>query len=129
MFPTSKMVQSGYRVIQYLLLCLLWQLGPTGTGWTEYSSLGIYQTASISGEDTGKIVLFIVNAVLNKLGKKLDKGYRCPVYCDIDHKHIYWENYETEKSNISTDDELSRPDEYELREQQESSLRPIASTN
>jgi tRNA A37 threonylcarbamoyladenosine modification protein TsaB len=91
--------------------------------------LGVYQTASISGEDTGKIVLFIVNAVLNKLGKKLDKGYRCPVYCDIDHKHIYWENYETEKSNISTDDELSRPDEYELREQQESSLRPIASTN
>tara|TARA_Y100000310_G_C20327799_1_gene643816 strand:- start:91 stop:567 length:477 start_codon:yes stop_codon:yes gene_type:complete len=43
MVSISKMVQSGYRLIQYLLLYLLWQLGTISFGWAEHSSVGIQQ--------------------------------------------------------------------------------------
>jgi hypothetical protein len=42
--------------------------------------------------DAGKIVFFIIYVVLGEIGKKLDKNYRCPGYCEVDHKHIYREN-------------------------------------
>ena len=41
-------------------------------------------------------------------GKKLDKGYRCPVYCGVDHKHYYWENHENKEDNIQAVDGLYR---------------------
>jgi hypothetical protein len=123
MVPASKMVQFGYRLVQLILLCQLWQLGFTSPRGPEYSSIRFQQ------EDRGEILLFLIAVVVGEIGKKLDKGYRCPVYCDVDHKHIYWEKYETEKSNIPPDDGLPRPDEPEDREQSKGSLRPIASTN
>jgi len=89
----------------------------------QYRSVDIYET------DAGKIILFLLYVVVCEYGKKLDKGYKCPVYCDVSHKHIYWEKYETEESNISPDDGLPRSDEPEDREQSESSVRPIASTD
>ena len=123
MVPASKMVQFGHRLVQLILLCLFWQLGFTSSGGPEYSSIRIQQ------EDKGEILLFLINAVVYSIGKKLDKGYRCPVYCGINHKHIYWEKYESKESNISPDDGLPRSDESEDREQPESSIRPIASVD
>ena len=37
------MVQFGRRLIQYILLCLFWQLGTISFGWSQHSSLGIYK--------------------------------------------------------------------------------------
>jgi hypothetical protein len=59
---------------------------------SEHRSMGIYsKSISISGPDKGEILLFIVQVVVGEVSKKLDKGYRCPTYCTVDHKHIYWE--------------------------------------
>ena len=43
MVSTNKMVQFGYRLIQLVLLCIIWQLGTISFGWSQYSSLGIQQ--------------------------------------------------------------------------------------
>ena len=102
MVPTDKMVQPGRRFIQLILLCLFWQLGTISLGWSQYSSIRVQQ------EDKGEILLFLINVVVHMTGKKLDKGYRCPVYCAVDHKHYYWENHENKEDNIQTVDELYR---------------------
>ena len=108
--------------LQLILLCQLFQLGTPLYGGAQYSSLGIYQEEYISSEDKGEIVVFLLFIVLDKIGKRLDRGYRCPLYCEVDHKHYYWENDE-EKSNISRDDELPGSSTPENREQQEVVLR------
>ena len=123
MVPTDKVVQSSYRLIQLILLCFIWQLGLISLGWCQHSSIRFQQ------EDQGEILLFLINVAVHMTGKKLDKGYRCPVYCAVDHKHIYWEKYETEKSNIPPDDGLPGSDEPQNREQPKSSIRPIASSD
>ena len=123
MVPTSKMVQLSHRFVQLVLLCLFWQLGFTSPRGPEYSSIRFQPS------DKGEIALFLIAVVIGEIGKKLDKGYRCPVYCEVDHKHIYWEKYESKESNIPPDDGLPRSDESEGREQPESSIRPIAGTN
>ena len=102
MVPTDKMVQSGRRVIQLILLCLLWQLGTVSLGWSQHSSIRFQQ------EDEGEVLLFLINVVVHMTGKKLDKGYKCPVYCDVDHKHYYWENHEDKEGNIQAVDGLHR---------------------
>ena len=102
MVPDIKMVQSRRRTIQYILLCLFWQLGFISPGWGQHSSIRIHK------EDQGEILLFLINVVITKVGKKLDKGYRCPVYCGVDHKHYYWENHENKEDNIQAVDELYR---------------------
>ena len=116
MVSTGKMVQSSYRVIQLILLCFLWQLGTVSLGWGQYSSLGIHQ------EDKGEILLFLINVVVHKVGKRLDKGYKCPVYCGVDHIHYYWENHENKESNIQTDDGLYRAVRDPGPEQSESGI-------
>jgi len=50
----------------------------------------IYPEHRSVGNDTGKVVLFILYVVISEYGKKLDRNYKCPVYCDVDHKHIFW---------------------------------------
>ena len=102
MVSTDKVVQSSYRLIQLILLCLLWQLGTVSIGWSQYSSIRFQQ------EDEGEILLFLINVVVHKVGKRLDKGYRCPVYCAVDHKHYYWENHENKEGYIQTVDGLHR---------------------
>jgi hypothetical protein len=50
-----------------------------------------------------------VNVVVHKVGKRLEKGYKCPVYCGVDHTHIYWSKDEiksNQESNLQTVDEL-----------------------
>ena len=116
MVSASKMVQSRSRTIQYILLCLFWQLGLISPGWGQYSSLGIHQ------EDKGEILLFLVNVVVHKIGKKLDKGYKCPVYCGVDHKHYYWENHENKEGNIQAAYELYRAARDTSQEQSASGI-------
>ena len=116
MVSTSKMVQPSYRVIQLILLCLFWQLGTVSLGWSQYSSIRIHQ------EDKGEILLFLVNVVVHKIGKKLDKGYKCPVYCGVDHKHYYWENHEDKEGNIQAADGLYRSARDTSQEQSAGSI-------
>ena len=116
MVSASKMVQSRSRTIQYILLCLFWQLGLISPGWSQHSSVGIHQ------EDKGEILLFLVNVVVHKIGKKLDKGYKCPVYCGVDHKHFYWENHEDKEGYVQAVDELYRTARDPSPEQSESSI-------
>ena len=102
MVSTDKVVQSSYSVIQLILLCLFWQLGTVSIGWCQYSSIRFQQ------EDAGKLLLALINVIAVKVGKKLDKGYRCPVYCGVDHIHYYWENHEDKEGNIQAVDGLYR---------------------
>ena len=102
MVSTGKMVQSSHRLIQLILLCFIWQLGTISLGWSQHSSIRIQQ------EDKGEILLFLINVVVHMTGKKLDKGYKCPVYCGVDHKHYYWENHENKEGNVQAADGLYR---------------------
>ena len=103
MVSTNKMVQPGYRLIQLILLCFIWQLGTVSLGWGQHSSIRIQQ------EDKGELLLFLINVAVHMAGKKLDKGYKCPVYCDVGHKHYYWENHENKEGNIQAADGLYGP--------------------
>ena len=123
MVSTGKMVQPGYRLIQLVLLCFIWQLGTVSVGWCQHSSLGIQQ------EDKGEILLFLINIVITKVGKKLDKCYGCPVYCDITHKHYYWENHENKEGNVQAADGLYRTAGDSSHEQSAGSIRRIAGIN
>ena len=116
MVSTDKMVQSSYRLIQLILLCLLWQLGTVSLGWCQHSSIRFQQ------EDQGEILLFLINVAVHMTGKKLDKGYRCPVYCAVDHKHYYWENDEDKESYIQTADGLHRAVRDSSQEQSASGI-------
>ena len=102
MVSTDKMVQSGRRVIQLILLCFIWQLGLISLGWSQHSSIRVQQ------ENEGKILLFLINVAVHMSGKKLDKGYKCPVYCAASHKHYYWENHENKEGYVQTVDGLYR---------------------
>ena len=52
---------------------------------------GQYRGVEFHPSDPGEIVFFILYVVLGEIGKKLDKSYRCPIYCEVKHKHIYRE--------------------------------------
>ena len=110
------MVQSSYRLIQLVLLCFIWQLGTVGLGWSQHSSIRIQQ------EDRGEILLFLINVSVHMIGKKLDKGYKCPVYCGIEHNHYYWDNHENKESNIQAADGLYRSTRATGQEQSASSI-------
>ena len=73
----------------------------------------------------GAIIVFIVAVGTGELGKKLDKGYYCPLYCEVKHEHIY----EEKEINLQRTRELPRSVEPDDRQQSESDLRPIASTD
>ena len=92
MVSMCKMDKLCRWTLQYLLLCSLWTMANAVPGSPEHSSLGVYQKVQlISREDIGDIVLFGLFVLFGKIGEKLDKGYRCPTYCGVYHKHIYWE--------------------------------------
>ena len=116
MVSTNKVVQSSYRLIQLILLCFIWQLGTVSLGWSQHSSIRIQQ------EDKGEILLFLINVAVHMAGKKLDKGYKCPVYCGVDHKHYYWENHENKEGYVQAVDGLYRAARDPGPEQSESSI-------
>ena len=117
-----KMVQFGRWFLQLILLCQLWELGFASTGGPKHSRLGVHPSTDSTEESIGNLTFFLIYVGLNKLGKKLDKGYICPVYCEVNHKHIY-----EKESHIQGTDRIPRPDKPEDREQSESDIRPIAS--
>jgi len=86
-----------YWFMAVILLCQFGWNTPTGNIYPEHRGMG---------DDAGKIVLFLIYIVISEYGKKLDRGYKCPVYCDVAHKHYYWENHENKESNIQTVDGL-----------------------
>jgi hypothetical protein len=47
MVSANKMVQFSHRLIQLVLLCLIWQLGTISIGWSQHSSLGIYKESEV----------------------------------------------------------------------------------
>ena len=118
-----KMVQSSRWVIQFILLCQLWQLGFACPRGPEHSSLGVHKSKGVIEESVSKVAFFLVIVGIDKMGKRLDKGYTCPVYCEVDHKH----RYEKEKSNIQRNDGLSRPGKTGSGQQSESYIRPFSS--
>ena len=74
------------RIITAILLVVWCSVVCAGNWGTQYRSVFINQ------EDAGKIAAFILIILISEYGKKLDKGYRCPVYCEVNHKHIYGKN-------------------------------------
>ena len=50
-----------------------------------------YRRMESNSSSAGDLIFFIVFVTANEIGKKLEKGYRCPDYCETKHKHIYWE--------------------------------------
>ena len=102
MVSDGKMVQYSYRILQLIFLCVLWSSLLACDRCIEYSSIYIHE------EDRGEIALFLINVVITMTSKKLDKGYKCPVYCGVDHKHIYWKEDETKKDHIQATNELYR---------------------
>ena len=56
------------------------------------------------------------------IGKKLDKGYRCPVYCGVDHIHIR-RCTDEEKIHYERANELYRGTKPKDRKQSKSYLR------
>ena len=102
MVSIGTMVQSWSWLVKLILLCFLGECLLATPGSVEHRSIRINQ------EDRGEIALFLLNVVITLIGKKLDKGYKCPVYCGVDHKHIYWEHNEAEKGHIPTIASLHR---------------------
>lgn len=123
MVSICTMVQSRCWFLQLIFLCCIWDVVQSCDRVTQYSSIRIHK------EDAGEIALFLVNVVIHKIGEKLDKGYRCPVYCGVDHVHIYWSNNETKKDHIQTIAKLHRTVRDTSKEQSASSLRHVCSTN
>ena len=84
------------RVFVIILLCI----------WVSFL---FADSISLNAPDKGKIALFLVNVILTKVGKKLDKGYKCPVYCGVNHTHYFWNEDENKfkKAKQPTTDGVS----------------------
>ena len=81
--------------------------------WPLYGnySLPQYSSIRVRTPDAGEIIFLALNIAVVEIGKKLDKGYQCPVYCEVDHKHYFREIYEKEyeqEGNLQTIAGLSR---------------------
>ena len=78
----------------------------------------------INTPDAGKIVFFVIYVILGEIGKKLDKGNQCPVYCEVNHKHriIEYDTKAKQGINEKTDEKLDGSDVITGREQSESSI-------
>ena len=62
-------------------------LGIWCTFLSSASFNGQYRGVEFHTPDTGEIVFFVIYVILGEIAKKLDKGYVCPVYCEVNHKH------------------------------------------
>ena len=118
-----KVDKSGNRFVQYLLLCWIWIMADAMSWGSEYRGMGVYSPRyAISSEDQGEIAVFLIIVIINEIGKKLDKNYRCPVYCAVDHIHRRKCTNE-EEVYYRRANELYRSTVLDVREQPESYLR------
>ena len=106
------------RIVTAVLLGTWSLIFCSGYSNPEYSSMGFYT----SQEDIGEIALFILYVIVGEIGKKLDKGYMCPVYCEVDHTHI--RRYYEAEIYPEADPGVHRPDVVEHPKQPESNIRP-----
>ena len=97
-FRISTLVKSGGRSVKYILLCSWCWLAPYGDSMPERRGVGNDTPES----SWGKVIYALLYVGLSELGKTLDKGYLCPDYCGVDHKH----NYEIKESYIQAVDGL-----------------------
>ena len=113
------------RIIAVILLVVWCSVVCAGNWGTQYRSVFIDQ------EDAGKIAAFILIILISEYGKKLDKGYRCPVYCEVNHKHRMIEYDAKAKQSIDeeTDQELDGSVIIADRQQPESSVRPLSDSD
>ena len=83
-------------------LCISWC-------WPDYGldSLPQHRSVGVRQTNASKIVMFLIYVIACKIGKKLDSNYKCPVYCDTDHVHKYWEKYE---KNYEQEDNIQAVD-------------------
>ena len=118
-----KVDKSSGRFVQYLLLCWVWVMADAMSWGSEYRGMGIYSPRyAISSEDQGEIAVFLIVVIISEIGKKLDKNYRCPVYCAVDHIHRRKCTNE-EEVYYRRVNELHRSIVLDDREQPESYLR------
>ena len=78
------------RIIAIVLL-VVWCTVVCAGDWNPQHRSVVTNTS-----DAGKIIFFIIYVILGEAGKKLDKGYQCPVYCEVNHKHRIIE-YDTQR--------------------------------
>ena len=90
-----------------------------------------HRSVVINTPDTGKIIFFIIYVILGEIGKKLDKGYQCPVYCEVNHKHRTVEHDAKRKqsTNEKTDQELDGSVIIADRQQSEGSVRSLSDSD
>ena len=95
----------SHRIIAVVLLVVWCSLVCAGDRSTQYRGVLINQ------EDAGKIAAFILIVLISEYGKKLDKGYTCPVYCEVNHKHriIEYDTKAKQGTNEETDKKLAGP--------------------
>ena len=97
-----------------VILLVAWSTLVCAGNWSPQ-----HRSVDADTSDPGEIVFFILYVIVMEFGKKLDKNYRCPVYCGINHKHIY----EIKESNIQAANRILRPGTPESGEQPETVLR------
>ena len=110
----GPMAKPGSRFLKLLLLCSWCWMASYGYSMPEHRGVGDVQTES----SWGKVIYFLLYVGLSELGKTLDKGYLCPGYCGIDHKH----NYEIKESYIPAVDGLHIATRDTTEEQSTSSI-------
>ena len=90
------------RIIAVILLVVWCAMVYAGNSSPQYRGV------VINTPDTGKIIFFIIYVILGEIGKKLDKGYQCPVYCEVNHKHriIEYDTQREQGTNEKTGEKL-----------------------
>jgi hypothetical protein len=93
------------RIIAIILL-VVWCTVVYAGNWNPQ-----YRSVVADTPDAGKIVFFIIYVIIGEYAKRLDSNYRCPVYCEVNHKHIYGKNEIKIKQSIDekADSLLLRP--------------------
>mgnify|MGYP003146581858 FL=1 len=106
------------RIIATVLL-VVWCTMVCAGDWSPQHRSVVTNTS-----DTGKIIFFIIYVILGEVGKKLDMGYQCPVYCEVNHKHriIEYDTQREQGTNEKTGKKLDGSDVIAGREQSESGI-------
>ena len=113
------------RIIAVILLVVWCAMVYAGNSSPQYRGV------VINTPDAGKIVFFVIYVILGEIGKKLDKGYICPVYCEVNHKHRIVE-YDTKTQqgiDEESDQELDGSVIIADRQQSEGSVRSLSDSD
>ena len=87
-----------------------------------------HRSVGANSSDPGEIVFFIIYVAIVKFGKKLDKNYNCPVYCEVNHKHriIDYEAKTEQGIDEKADPQQAGSDLIAARQQPEGSVRSLS---